>query len=148
MAATIEMPGENISPVQGLGLIEKNNTTGMYQWRPQVSSNKSDNISIQGSLKPLLVRQFESVTTSDQVPGYRWLRSYFALNDTLDVIGNVSASILILNGENDTQVPVGNALLLEQRLMAVKHPDHTLITYAGLGHTFYPAKDWIQPLGL
>jgi len=31
--------------------------------------------------------------------------------------------------------------------MEVNHPDHTLITYPRLGHTFYPSKNWIQPLG-
>lgn len=33
-----------------------------------------------------------------------------------DIIGNVSASILILQGENDTRVPVQQAILLEQKL--------------------------------
>jgi len=147
VALTMGRDGETIAPLQAAGMIEKNNTTDQYQWYPEISENRSGNISIQGDLKPLLVKRFELVTTSEEVPGYMWLRSFFALNSTLDIIGNVFASILILNGENDTQVQVRNALLLEQRLTAAKHPDHTLITYPGLGHTFYPAKDWIQPQG-
>ncbi|HWQ20434.1 MAG TPA: alpha/beta fold hydrolase [Methanotrichaceae archaeon] len=147
VASTMGRAGESIAPLQAAEMIEKNNTTGMYQWYPEISENRIGNISIQGDLKPLIIEKFEVLVTSETVPGYRWLRSYFALNNTLDVIGNVSASILILNGENDSQVPVRNALILEQRLMAMKHPDHTLITYPGLGHTFYPAQDWIQPLG-
>src|SRR5215212_12138996 len=56
-------------------------------------------------------------------------------------IGNISSStgILILQGENDTQTPVQQAFLLQQRLTGVNHPDHTLITYPGLGHDLSPA---------
>ncbi|HET7389885.1 MAG TPA: prolyl oligopeptidase family serine peptidase [Nitrososphaeraceae archaeon] len=55
--------------------------------------------------------------------------------------GNVSKStgILILQGENDTKTPVQQAFLLQQRLTDVNHPDHTLITYPGLGHDLSPA---------
>ena len=65
----------------------------------------------------------------------------------LSIIGNVSKStgILILNGENDTQTPVQQAFLLQQRLTELNHPDHTLITYPNLGHVFYPSSpvgDW------
>jgi uncharacterized protein len=140
-------PGEEIAPLPSAGLVGKNNTTGEYLWHPQIRENGTGNISIQGELLPILVERFDLITTSEEVPGYRWLRSYFALNNTSEIIGNVSASILILNGENDTQVPVSNALLLEQRLVAERHPDHSLFIYPGLGHTFYPAEDWIQPLG-
>ena len=54
----------------------------------------------------------------------------------LSIIGNVSKStgILILNGENDSQTPVQQAFLLQQRLTEINHPDHTLITYPNLGH--------------
>jgi len=52
-----------------------------------------------------------------------------------------------MQGEGDTQTPVEQAFMLEQRLTEVGHPDHTLVTYPGLGHTFYPADGWVQPLG-
>jgi acetyl esterase/lipase len=55
--------------------------------------------------------------------------------------------ILLLQGENDTQIPLQEAMLLEQKLKEVNHPDHTLIIYPGLGHSFHPSKNWIQPLG-
>lgn len=138
VASKIGSPGENLAS----GLVEKNNTTGQYEWNPEISANRSGNISIQGDLRPRFIELFEKTATSNS-----WFRSHLALNDTLDVIGNVPASILILNGENDAQTPVGGALLLEQRLTAVRHPDHTLITYPGLGHSFYPTEGWSQPLG-
>ena len=73
------------------------------------------------------------------------LRSHFSLIPTLSIIGNVSKStgILILNGENDSQTPVQQAFLLQQRLTDVNHPDHTLITYPNLGHLFYPSSQWL-----
>ncbi len=140
-------PGENLAPLQPAGLVEKNNTTGEYQWYSVITSSQKGNISIQNDLKPLIIKQVQPLFSNKTLPGSVWMQSYFALNNTTDIIGNVSASILILQGENDTQVPVQQAMLLEQKLMEVNHPDHTLITYPGLGHTFYPSKDWIQPLG-
>lgn len=145
--ATMGRPGENLAPLPAAGLIEKNNTTDQYQWYSIITTNRTDNISIQDNLKPLITEQSQLLLSNRTLPGYEWLQSYFALDNTTDIIGNVSASILILQGENDTQVPVQQAMLLEQKLMDVNHPDHTLITYPGLGHTFYPSKNWIQPLG-
>ncbi|MDQ6862942.1 MAG: prolyl oligopeptidase family serine peptidase [Thermoproteota archaeon] len=68
---------------------------------------------------------------------------------TLSIIGNVSKStgILLLNGENDSQTPVQQAFLLQQRLTEVNHPDHTLITYPNLGHVLYPSSQWSTGLG-
>jgi hypothetical protein len=49
----------------------------------------------------------------------------------LSIIGNISKSttILIINGENDSQTTVQQAFLLQQRLTYVEHPNHTLITF-------------------
>src|SRR5215831_7255460 len=79
----------------------------------------------------------------------KWLISYFNIEPDLSIIGNVSKSIgiLILNGENDSQTPVQQAFLLQQRLTNVNHPDHTLITYPNLGHTFYPSSQWSTGIG-
>ena len=67
----------------------------------------------------------------------------------LSIIGNVSKStgILILHGENDSQTPVQEAFLLQQRLTDVNHLDHTLITYPNLGHGFYPSSQWLSTFG-
>jgi dipeptidyl aminopeptidase/acylaminoacyl peptidase len=64
----------------------------------------------------------------------------------LSIIGNVSNStgILLLNGENDSNVPVQQAFLLQQRLTDVNHPDHTLITYPNLGHGFEASSQWFD----
>ena len=76
-------------------------------------------------------------------------RSLSNMIPNLSIIGNVSKStgILILNGENDSQTPVQEAFLLQQRLTDVNHPDHTLITYPNLGHGFYPSSQWSTGIG-
>ena len=63
-------------------------------------------------------------------------QSFLALEPNLNTISKVptNTSILILNGENDTQTPVQGALLLQQKLTEINHPDHILITYPNLGH--------------
>ena len=112
-------------------------------------------ISIEKQLKPLLVKGYENITSFKSLkcnhPGVcpvLW-RSMSNLTTNLGIIGNVSKStgILILNGENDTQTPVQQAFLLQQRLTDVNHPDHTLITYPNLGHVFYPSSQWTSEFG-
>ena len=65
------------------------------------------------------------------------------------MIGNVSSitGILILEGKNDSQTPPEQALLLQQRLTEVNHPDHLIITYPDLGHTFVPTNQWVTSYG-
>ena len=71
----------------------------------------------------------------------------------LSIIGNVSKStdVLLLNDENDSQTPVQQAFLLQQRLTEVNHPDHTLITYPDLETpNSYPSLKWftgMRPIG-
>src|SRR5215475_1999422 len=115
----------------------------------------NDSISIDKQLKPTLLKSYENLTALnlskcnnlDQCP--IWYRSQLSLIPTLSIIGNVSKStgILLLNGENDSQVPVQQAFLLQQRLTDVNHPDHTLITYPNLGHFFYPSSQWLTMPG-
>jgi uncharacterized protein len=112
-------------------------------------------ISIDKQLKPALIKTYENITAFNllkcnniQICPILW-RSLFSMIPNLSIIGNVSKStgILMLNGENDTQTPVQQAFLLQQRLTEVNHPDHTLITYPNLGHVFYPSSQWSTGIG-
>jgi uncharacterized protein len=111
----------------------------------------NDSISIDKQLKPLLIKDYENSTAFNSLKCNNiegcpvWYRSIFSLKPTLSIIGNVSKTIgiLILNGENDSQTPVQQAFLLQQRLTDVNHPDHTLITYPNLGHLFNPSSQWL-----
>ena len=82
----------------------------------------------------------EKCTNLEGCPDYS--NSFLALEPNLETITKVpsTTSIAILNGENDTQTPVQGALLLQQKLTQIHHPDHTLITYPNLGHEFYPSS--------
>jgi len=118
------------------------------QLNPQYNMNNDTFISISDELKPRLIDQLRSasVVTQDEKCGLKpcpiWLKSQYSALPNLDVIGKVpfSTSILVLNGKNDSQTPIQHALLLQQKLMEVGHPDHTLITYPDLGHLFYPSS--------
>ena len=114
-------------------------------------------VSIDRQLRPPLIKGLENGTAlkwldskCNNLSGCpKWLVSYFNLEPDLSIIGNVSKSIgiLLLNGENDSQTPVQQAFLLQQRLTNVNHPDHTLITYPNLGHAFYPSSQWSTGIG-
>jgi pimeloyl-ACP methyl ester carboxylesterase len=117
-------------------------------------------ISIGKQLKPMLVKTYENTTSFNPSNAcvlnpsnvglcpILW-RSLANMIPNLSIIGNVSKStgILIFHGENDSQVPVQEAFLLQQRLTDVNHPDHTLITYPNLGHLFYPSSQWSTGIG-
>ena len=120
------------------------------------NTNEAGYISIEKQLKPLLMRSYENATAfnlskCNNLEGCPvWYRSIFSLIPTLSIIGNVpkSTGILILNGENDSETPVQQAFLLQQRLTEIDHPDHTLITYPNLGHVFYPSSQWSRGAGV
>lgn len=112
-------------------------------------------ISIDKQLKPLLTKGYENSTAFNLLKCNNiglcpilW-RSLFSLTPNLSVIGKLSKSVgvLLFNGENDSQTPVQQAFLLQQRLTDVIHPDHTLITYPNLGHVFYPSSQWSTGIG-
>lgn len=140
--------------------ITKENGTKLIQLKPEYDINGDAYVNIDTELKPFLEELVVNVTSSaaDSVRSGRcldfegcpiWLRSDFALEPNLSIIGNVSntTNILILQGENDTQTLIQQAFLLDQKLTQLKHPDHTLITYPNLGNAFYPSSQWITSIG-
>ncbi len=140
-------------------LLTQNTTTAngtTQQLRPQYNLNNDTLISINDELKPRLIDQFKS--TSAMTPGEKctgiggcpiWLKSHYSLVPNLDIIGKVPSDmpILIQQGENDSNVSTQQAFLLQQKLTEVRHPDHTLITYPDLGHSFSPSSQWRSGLG-
>jgi uncharacterized protein len=50
-------------------------------------------------------------------------------------------------GGRKTLATVQQVFLLQQRLTKVNHPDHTLITYPSLGHSFYLSSQWLTGIG-
>ena len=123
------------------------------------NNTNDDLISIEGVLKPALVRGYENDTSINAsqlsekciaLYGCPSLgKSFSALPSVIGMIGNVSSNIgiLILEGQNDSQTPLQQALLLQQRLTEANHPDHQIIVYPDLGHNFVPSNQWISSNG-
>ena len=126
------------------------------QLNPQYNTNNDTFVSINDELKPRLIEDLKSAyrlgfpTPDGECAVCPILfTSHYALTPTLDIIGKVPSdtSILIQQGKNDSQTTMQQALLLQQELTEVKHPDHTLITYPDLGHFFYPSSQWLTSFG-
>jgi alpha-beta hydrolase superfamily lysophospholipase len=135
-------------------LLRVNNTKAITTTIAKVFGT-SGHISIDKQLKPILVKNYENITAFNPskcnnvaLCPILW-RSLSNMIPTLGIIGNVSKStgILILTGENDSQTPIQESFLLQQRLTDVNHPDHTLITYPNLGHSFSPSSQWSTTFG-
>ena len=137
---------------QNLPLANGTGETGEQLGR-QYDKNNDTLISINDELKPIQIdklNSFSSVTPGDKCNGLTgpcpiWLNSQFALESNLYIISKVpsNVSILILQGENDSDTPIQQALLLQQKLTELRHPDHALFTYPNLGHLFYPSSHWV-----
>jgi uncharacterized protein len=144
-------------------ILTQNLTNGTKIPKSEYNANNDTYINIETELRPALINQAKSFfapskataaaalsgkcTNLEGCPMYQ--SSFFNLVPNLSTISNVPAniSILILNGENDTQTPVQGALLLQQKLTQIRHPDHILITYPNLGHEFHPSSQWFTQNG-
>ena len=122
------------------------NSTGEWLFRPHWNPDGDEFMNIEEEFEAFLIRLIEYQMTAEYA-GSKLVQSQLALESTMDTIGNVSSSILILHGINDILTPLEDALLLEQKLTENGHPDHTLITYPGLGHYFYPEDYWSIAMG-
>ena len=142
--ATINDNDDNDNSTSMVPATPLNITTAVrpQHWVPGIDANNDNLINIDQELLPFRLAELAEF---EAIP---WFQSHNQLNSTIDIIGNLnSTNILILQGEADIQTPLEQALLLEQKLTELRHPDHMLITYPGLGHTFYPAQGSLQPLG-
>jgi uncharacterized protein len=119
-------------------------------------NNATGNLDIDKQVKPFLEGQYENVTSGDigakcsfEGACPIWLNSHDNLEPNLSIVGNIpnSTSVLILHGENDSQAPIQQPSLLQQRLTEVNHPDHALITYPDLGHVFSSSSPWFTEFG-
>jgi uncharacterized protein len=124
------------------------NGTTTQQLRPQYDLNNDTFISINDELKPRLIERNIRLplVTPGVVCSLRTcpilVASYYSLIPNLDIIGKVPSdtSILIQQGQNDSNTPMQQAFLLQQELTEVRHPDHTLKTYPDLDHEFSPSS--------
>lgn len=122
------------------------NSTGEWLWRPHWNPDGDEFMNITGEFESTLIRIIDYAMTAEYA-GSKLVQSQLALESTMETMSSVSSSVLILHGVNDILTPLEDALLLEQMLTENGHPDHTLITYPGLGHYFYPEDYWGIAMG-
>jgi uncharacterized protein len=117
--------------------------TQQQKWYPGLDANNDTVVEIDHELTPFALALFTQMAADP------WLQSHKEIASNLVTVESLGPTIgiLILQGEEDNQTYLEQALLLEQTLTQMKHPNHALITYRGLGHTFHPAQDLLQPLG-
>jgi uncharacterized protein len=58
------------------------------------------------------------------------------INDPLQIAANIKSPVLILQGKNDRQIAVKDALYIEEALKRVNHPDTNLQLLDGVDHLF------------
>jgi pimeloyl-ACP methyl ester carboxylesterase len=146
VVATENTPYWTSAPIPSMMLVE-NSTTGDYRFVEGLETREVDGgehaIEIDTTLRSFLEQRFQSifVDTEDRSCPYLgvgcppMMRSMAEL-DNLSVIGNISSSsILIIQGGHDLGQPPAQAFMLEQKLLDLNHPDHTIIVYPGHGHT-------------
>lgn len=134
---------DNVTAICNTSTTSNTQSVTQQQWYPGLDANNDTLVEVDQELIPFALALFEQTAAGP------WLQSHKEIPPNLVAIENLrpTTRILILQGEEDNQTYLEQALLLEQKLTQIKHPDHTLITYPGLGHTFHPAQGLLQPLG-
>src|SRR5215218_2555576 len=160
--ATENTPYWTSAPIPSMMLVD-NSTTGSYRFVEGLETREVDGgggeeeaIEIDTTLRSFLEQRFQSifVDTKDRSCPYLgvgcppMMRSMADL-DNLSIIGNISSSsILLMQGGHDLGQPPAQALMLEQKLLDLNHPDHTIIVYPGHGHLLrYNEGSWIEVPG-
>lgn len=149
--------GRNFTLLLTQNITAANGTIAGQHLLPQYNSNNDTFISINDELQPRLIDFLKSLSvvrpeekcTANNLACPTWVASAYSLIPTLDIISKVPSdiSILIQQGKNDSNTPIQEAFLLQQKLTEVRHPDHTLKTYPDLGHAFSPSSQWLTAWG-
>jgi pimeloyl-ACP methyl ester carboxylesterase len=113
-----------------------------------VDQNGDNMLELEGELRPLLQAQ-SGITNFPKVTGFSpdVLADWEQNGSVTTVLPTYKGPVLMLNGEADIQTVVQGARDADAALTKAGNPDHKLITYPGLGQSFYPAKGLDQPLG-
>ena len=156
VVATENTPYWTLAPLPSIILVE-NSTGGSYRFVEGLETMELDGeeevIQIDTTVRGLLEQRFQLIfaDTEDRSCPFvvmcpPMLRTYAEL-DNLSVIGNISSSsILLMQGGRDLGLPPAQPLMLEQKLLDVNHPDHTIIVYPNHGHflTNIGEDSWID----
>jgi pimeloyl-ACP methyl ester carboxylesterase len=161
VVATENTPYWTDGLIPSMMLVENNTAAGSYRFIEGLQTieevdggeEQEEAIEIDTTLRNFLEQRFQSIfvdTEDRSCPFFGVcppsLRTFAEL-DNLSVIGNISSSsILLMQGGQDSP---DQPLMLEQKLLDVNHPDHTIIVYPGHGHflTNIGEDSWIDMPG-
>lgn len=99
-----------------------------------IDINKDNSISIP-ELEAILLDQYYSEQTKNLTGPYKnWFSQHFALPPNYKNIETFKGPTLLMQGDQDFQTPLSEALLVANNLKQTGHTDYQLLTYVGLGH--------------
>lgn len=127
-----------------------NSSPDKYKFKAALDKNGDGLLDLETELRPVLQAQlanFPNVPALGGATNAPALANWESNGSVTSVLPAYKGPVLLLNGEADTQTVVQGARDVATALTKAGNSDHKLITYPGLGHTFYPAKGVDQPLG-
>jgi uncharacterized protein len=99
-----------------------------------IDTNKDNFISM-SELEAVLLDQYYTEQTKNLTgPHKNWFAQHFALPPNFKNIVTFKGPILLMQGDQDLQTPLSEALLVANNLKKTGHPNYQLLTYGGLGH--------------
>jgi pimeloyl-ACP methyl ester carboxylesterase len=143
-------PYSPIPPEAVSGFLEPDTANPTIQkFKAALDKNGDNLLDIEQELKSIQQKQLDAFPN---VPGFgasgaTFLEDWQKNGSVTSVLPAFKKPVLLLNGEGDIQTVVQGAREVDAALEKAGNPDHKLITYPGLGHTFYPVKGFSQPLG-
>jgi uncharacterized protein len=123
-----------------------------YRFSAQIDKNEDGAIDVTTELKPFWQADFDSsfpnlekfgMTKDDEA----WVADTQSYGDVGTVLSKYTKPVLLMNGEADIQTVVAGANEAYAKINAGAGSQVTLKTYPGLGHSFFPAAGFSQPLG-
>jgi pimeloyl-ACP methyl ester carboxylesterase len=147
-----QLPTAFQSPYIAGFLVEDSSSPSKYKFNTALDKNGDGLLDLQNELHPFLqaksnIDNFPDIPALGGKAGAAGLADWQKNGGVLTVLPPYKGPVLLLNGEADTQTIVQGARETDAALTKAGNSDHTLKTYPGLGHTFYPAISIAQPLG-
>jgi uncharacterized protein len=115
----------------------------------EMDTNGDNLLDLKGEYEAYLVKlyDFNNFPNLKELPPplVQYVADLQTYGSVTTVLPGYTKPVLIQNGEADIQTVASGARAVDTALAG--NPDHTLLTYPGLGHSFYPAQGLTQWLG-
>jgi uncharacterized protein len=138
--------------IDAFSLIPDPSAEGGYRLSKKLDPNGDGALDIDKELKPFWLADFEKsfpnlekfgMTKDDET----WVADTQSYGDVGTILSGYTKPVLMMNGEGDIQTVVAGAREAYAKVQATPKAQAVLKTYPGLGHSFFPANGFEQPLG-